>query len=63
MGDKRMAVAVIELVTLAIALYAQDRNFRADTYRKAALASMWSAEKLGRLAMRAELAYRREVSP
>lgn len=64
MKDKKVVTAVIELVTVALAIYAQDRyqtGSRAEFYLRVNRAARWGAEKLGRLAMASELQYRREV--
>lgn len=61
MKDKKALTAAIELGTALVVLYAQDKSSRASLYLTVCKASMWTAEKFGRLAMIAELKYRKEV--
>lgn len=61
--EKKTLTALIELATVAVAVYAQDRNVRADVYLKLTRVSMWTAEQFGRLAMASELKYRQAVAP
>lgn len=61
MGEKRAAAALVDLAVALAVLYATDSQARARFYLGLTKASMWSAERLGRLAMAAELRYRREV--
>lgn len=63
MSDKKFLTAVVELGTALIVLYVRDPDSRARFYLNACKASMWTAERFGRLAMAAELKYRNEVSP
>lgn len=54
-----------DLITLALVLYAyldENPQARARIWLRVQRGSSWAASRLGRLAMRAELAYRREVS-
>ena len=61
MPEKKVITALIELATVALAIYAQEHTSRADFYLKIMRASRWAAERLGRVAISAELKYREEV--
>ena len=61
MPEKKTLTALIELATVALAIYAQERTSKADVYMKIMRASRWAAERLGRVALQAELKYREEV--
>lgn len=63
MSEKKVITAVVELGTALIVLYAQDKDARAKVYLTTCKVSRWAAEKLGRLALAAEVKYRNEVSP
>lgn len=63
MSEKKTLTAVIELVTVALAIYAQERTSKAEWYFTAMRASRWAAERFGRIAMEAEKKYHEEVGP
>lgn len=63
MPEKKTVTALIELATVALAIYAQERTSKADLYLRVWKTARWAAEKFGRAAIKAELKYHEEVSP